>query len=129
MVDRSLSCLSAADPGVTHKRQSHPSQLELRPRPPTNQISAGVRLVTQPVERVRTIGVMNTIEVLTIGVAVIGGVAALASYLHAPGGFADLGRTGQTWFDRIDDHALADRPSEDDRDAPLPRRRLRGRPD
>ena len=55
----------------------------------------------------------------------------VAQYLDraAPRGLEHIGRQGHTWFDRADDRPIAERPNEDDRDAPLPRRRLRGRPE
>jgi hypothetical protein len=33
------------------------------------------------------------------------------------------------WFDRREDIGVENRPSEDDRDAPIPKRPLRGRPE
>jgi hypothetical protein len=40
-----------------------------------------------------------------------------------------LGRHGQTWFDHPSDLDPSQLPSEDDRDAPIPKRPLRGRPE
>ena len=72
---------------------------------------------------------MIVFEAVTIGVAVVGGVVAGIVYLRGPGSLEQLGRQGQSWFEHPSDRAVSDRPSEDERDAPLPRRRLRGRPD
>ena len=40
---------------------------------------------------------------------------------------ADMGRLGTTWFENPDERALAERPDDDAKDAPIPRRRLRAR--
>ena len=72
---------------------------------------------------------MIVFEAVTIGVAVVGAAVAVVTYLHGPGALEQLGRQGQAWFEHSGDRAVSDRPSEDERDAPLPRRRLRGRPD
>ena len=39
-----------------------------------------------------------------------------------------LGRSGLFWLDHRDDLPIAGQPDEDERDAPIPRRPLRGRP-
>jgi hypothetical protein len=74
---------------------------------------------------------MTLLEVIIILVAAFGGVVAFAEYLYraAPRGLEHIGRQGHAWFDRADDRPISERPNEDDRDAPLPRRRLRGRPE
>ncbi len=72
---------------------------------------------------------MFVFEAVTIAVAVLALAVAVVTYLRGPGALEQLGRQGQSWFEHSDDRAIADRPSEDERDAPLPRRRLRGRPD
>ncbi len=72
---------------------------------------------------------MFVFEAVTIGVAIIGVAIAGIVYLRGPGALDGLGRQGQAWFEHSGDRAVADRPSEDERDAPLPRRRLRGRPE
>ena len=63
--------------------------------------------------------------ITTIGAAVAGTVA----YIRSGGPLAQLGRNGTYWFDHTADQALADVPSEDDVDLPIPRRPLRGRLD
>jgi hypothetical protein len=68
---------------------------------------------------------MNAFEVVVIVVGVVALVVALSSLFGAT---ARLGRRGRTWFAHPDDLPLEERPSEDDRDDPLPRRPLRGRP-
>jgi hypothetical protein len=73
---------------------------------------------------------MTALEVIIIAIALLGAAAALVGYLHAPArGFEHIGRQGQAWFDRAEDRPISERPSEDDRDLPLPRRPLRGRPE
>ncbi len=72
---------------------------------------------------------MTVIQAVTIAVAVLGAVVAVIAYLRGPAGLEQLGRQGQTWFDHAGDRVVEERPSEDERDAPLPRRRLRGRPE
>ena len=68
---------------------------------------------------------MSAFEVVTIVVAAVAVVIAVSAYL---GVLRQLGRRGQTWFERPDDRPLEERPSEDEPDAPLPKRPLRGRP-
>ncbi|MGI8863145.1 MAG: hypothetical protein ACR2JH_01895 [Solirubrobacteraceae bacterium] len=72
---------------------------------------------------------MIAFEAVTIGVAVAGTTAALVSYLRGPGPLEELGRYGASWFAHPGDLPLSERPSEDERDAPLPKRPLRGRPE
>ncbi len=54
---------------------------------------------------------------------------ALVNTLRHGGPLDQLGRQGATWFSHERDLPLDQRPSEDERDAPLPRRSLRGRPE
>ena len=70
---------------------------------------------------------MSAFEVVTVVVCVAALAIAATSYFR--GGLNDLGRYGRTWFDHREDIPEADRPSEDERDAPIPRRPLRGRPE
>ena len=72
---------------------------------------------------------MIVFEVVTIGVAAVGAAVGGIVYLRGPGSLEHLGRQGQSWFEHPSDRAVSERPSEDDPDAPLPRRPLRGRPD
>ena len=68
----------------------------------------------------------ETVTILTtVGAAVVGAV----SYVRSGGPLAQLGRQGTLWFDHAADRPLHERPSEDALDAPIPRRRLRGRAD
>jgi hypothetical protein len=71
---------------------------------------------------------MNALEVLIIVVAV--GAAAFGLSV-AFGVVRRVPRTrrGVTWIDHPGDVPLEQRPSEDDVEEPIPRRRLRGRPD
>jgi hypothetical protein len=72
---------------------------------------------------------MIAFEAVTIGVAASAAVVTLGIYLRRPSPFDSLGRTGSSWFAHPDDLSLEDQPSEDELDAPLPVRRLRGRAD
>ena len=72
---------------------------------------------------------MIAFQIVTLGVAMIGIVAAVFISFSGGGPLASLGRSGQMWFHHAEDLALSEQPSEDERDAPIPRRRLRGRPD
>jgi hypothetical protein len=72
---------------------------------------------------------MNAFEVVTIVVCVVALLLAATSYFRVNRAIDQLGRQGRTWFDHREDMADADRPNEDDRDAPIPKRPLRGRPE
>lgn len=63
--------------------------------------------------------------IATVGAAVVG----VVGYLRFGGPLAELGRHGRLWFEHVTDRPLADAPSEDQADLPIPRRPLRGRPD
>jgi hypothetical protein len=72
---------------------------------------------------------MIAFEAVTIGVAASAAVVTLGIYLRTPNALDRLGRSGSSWFDHPDELGLEHRPSEDDRDPPIPVRRLRGRPE
>ncbi len=72
---------------------------------------------------------MNAFEVVTIVVSVIAIALAATTYFRVNQTLGQLGRQGQSWFDHREDVDTADQPSEDDRDDPIPKRPLRGRPD
>jgi hypothetical protein len=72
---------------------------------------------------------MSAFEVVTFVVAVAAILLAVFSYLRLNRALSDLGRRGSNWFDHEEDLPIEDRPSEDDRDAPIPKRPLRGRPE
>ena len=70
---------------------------------------------------------MNLFETITI-VVTLGGIVLAATPWFRPGRvLASMGRLGPFWFDHNDDQDLAIQPSEDAKDAPIPRRPLRGR--
>ncbi|HEY2772100.1 MAG TPA: hypothetical protein VGI87_16110 [Solirubrobacteraceae bacterium] len=71
---------------------------------------------------------MNAFEVVVVVVCVIALLVAAAAFFRGNGAFDRFGRRGSTWFDHNEDIAADDRPSEDDRDDPIPKRPLRGRP-
>jgi hypothetical protein len=68
-------------------------------------------------------------EVVTVGVAASAAVITIGAYLRGPSPLDGLGRHWRSWFDQPEDIPLESRPFEDERDAPIPKRRLRGRPD
>lgn len=68
----------------------------------------------------KCVNALETITILvTAGATLVGVVNAFRG-----GVLSRLGRDGVMWFDHIDDLPLDERPSEDDRDAPIPRRPL-----
>ena len=71
---------------------------------------------------------MNAWEVVTIVVAVIAIALAATTYFRVSRALDQLGRRGSSWFDHSEDIAPEQRPSEDDRDAPIPKRPVRGWP-
>jgi len=76
--------------------------------------------------RVMDMDTFATVTILvTAGTAVIG----LVDYMRSGGSLAQLGRQGALWFSHPEDLPLEQRPSEDQVDAPIPRRELRGRID
>jgi hypothetical protein len=72
---------------------------------------------------------MIAFEAVTIGVAATSAIVTLGIFLRGPSPLDHLGRSGSSWFAHPDDLSLEDQPSEDELDAPLPVRRLRGRAD
>lgn len=66
---------------------------------------------------------------MTFVVALAAIAVAVFSYLRVNRVLNELGRRGSNWFDRAEDLPIEDRPSEDDLDAPIPQRPLRGRPE
>jgi hypothetical protein len=70
---------------------------------------------------------MNAFAIVTIVVSVTAIVVSAATYLRVNRALDQLGRRGGTWFDHSEDLDISERPSEDDRDEPIPRRPLRGR--
>lgn len=71
---------------------------------------------------------MNAFEVVTIVVSVIAIALALTAYFRVGNVVRELGRSGHSWFERSEDREIEERPSEDERDDPIPHRPLRGRP-
>jgi hypothetical protein len=72
---------------------------------------------------------MSAFEVVAIVVSVLAIALALTSYFRINRVLSHLGRSGQTWLDHEEDEPIGDRPSEDDRDEPIPKRPLRGQPE
>jgi hypothetical protein len=69
---------------------------------------------------------MSAFEVVAIVVSVVAIALALTSYFRINRVLSQLGREGETWMDHEEDMPVEDRPNEDDRDEPIPRRPLRG---
>jgi hypothetical protein len=72
---------------------------------------------------------MNAFELVTIVVSVIAIALAATTYFRVNHVLGQLGRQGRSWFDHREDLPAEEQPNEDDRDAPIPKRPLRGRPD
>jgi hypothetical protein len=70
---------------------------------------------------------MRAFEIVTIVVSLAAIGLSATSYFRVSRVLDRLGRYGQAWFDHADDLDMPDRPDDDARDAPIPRRRLRGR--
>lgn len=67
---------------------------------------------------------MSAFEVVLIVVAVVGIALAGTRYFRTRNAVGGLGRSS---FERSEDRPVSERPSEDDRDEPLPKRPLRAR--
>lgn len=72
---------------------------------------------------------MSGFETVTIVATVGAAVAGTWAYLRGGGPLAELGRQGALWFEHVTDRPLAEAPSDDQVDLPIPRRPLRGRVD
>ncbi len=72
---------------------------------------------------------MNKFELVTILVTFAALTIAVVISLRPGSAFVDVRRRGGFWFDHSEDLAVELRPSEDERDEPIPRRALRGRSD
>jgi hypothetical protein len=68
----------------------------------------------------------ETVTILTTAGAAVAGVVG---YLRSGGPLSQLGRHGSLWFEHVTDRSLAEAPSDDQVDLPIPRRPLRGRLD
>jgi hypothetical protein len=74
---------------------------------------------------------VNALQTVTILVVAGTAIVGLIDYLRRGGPLSQLsrlGRDGVVWFDRLADLPIDQRPSEDELDAPIPRRPLTGRP-
>lgn len=83
--------------------------------------------VTHVGEQLFYVAVMDAYETVTILVVAGAILVGVIDYFRAGGPLTQLGRQGTLWFDHLADWPITDRPSEDDIDAPIPRRPLRGR--
>jgi hypothetical protein len=72
---------------------------------------------------------MYGFEMVTIGATAGAAAAGAWGYLRGGGPLATLGQQGTLWFEHVTDRPLAEVPSEDEVDLPIPRRPLRGRVD
>lgn len=70
---------------------------------------------------------MSAFEIVILAVALISAALSLTRYFWPGRVLADMGRYGATWFERPEERELADLPSDDAQDAPIPRRKLRAR--
>ena len=71
---------------------------------------------------------MSLFELVTLVVSVVAIALAATSYFRLNQVLQQLGRGGP-WFHRAEDLDIGQRPDEDERDDPIPRRPLRGRPE
>lgn len=71
---------------------------------------------------------MNAFEIVTIVVSVVAIALAGTTYFRVSRTLSELGRQGRDWFEDRQERGIEERPSEDDRDDPIPRRPLRGWP-
>jgi hypothetical protein len=69
---------------------------------------------------------MSAFEVVAVVVSLVAIALAGTSYFRLNRVLSELGRQGP-WFDHEEDHPVTERPNEDDRDEPIPKRPLRGR--
>ncbi len=72
---------------------------------------------------------MSFFELVTMSICFTAVAVALIATLRHGGPLDQLGRQGAMWFSHDGDLPLDQRVSEDERDAPLPHRALRGRPE
>ena len=71
---------------------------------------------------------MNAFEVVTVVVSVVAIALAATTYFRLSRVLQELGR-GRLSAYRGHDADIAQAPNEDDRDAPIPKRPIRGRPE
>jgi hypothetical protein len=71
---------------------------------------------------------VNAFEIVTVVVSVVAIALAATSYFRLNRVLQELGRSGLSWS-RGKDADPAERVSEDERDAPIPKRPIRGRPE
>ena len=70
---------------------------------------------------------MSLFEIVIFAVAMVAAALSLTRYFWPSRALADMGRFGTTWFENSAERELAERPDDDAKDAPIPRRRLRAR--
>jgi len=70
---------------------------------------------------------VNAYEIVTIAVTAGAVLFGVIDYLRTGSALVGLGQSGKFWFDHLADMPFDQRPSEDELDAPIPRRPLRGR--
>jgi hypothetical protein len=70
---------------------------------------------------------VTTFEIVMFVVAVLAVAACFTPFFSIRDAVASLGRQGGFWFEHVEDREVAERPIEDERDAPLPPRPLRAR--
>jgi hypothetical protein len=70
---------------------------------------------------------ITTFEIVMFVVTALAIAACFTRFFSVRRAVASLGRQGAFWFEHEEDRAVEDRPTEDGRDAPLPRRPVRAR--
>jgi hypothetical protein len=73
-------------------------------------------------------GTMSAFEIVTITVSVVAIALAATTYFRVSRVLQELGKGGMSWY-RGSDADIENAPNEDERDAPIPKRPLRGRPE
>jgi hypothetical protein len=70
---------------------------------------------------------ITAFEIVVFAVAGLAMAACFTPFFSIRRAVASLGRQGAFWFEHEEDREVEERPTEDGRDAPLPRRPLRAR--
>lgn len=83
-----------------------------------------MRDVTERRRKEGYVEIVNAFEAVTILVTAGSALLGLVHYFRNGGPLSRLGRDGVMWFDHLADLPIAERPSEDELDAPIPRRPL-----
>ena len=70
---------------------------------------------------------MTVFEIVMFVVTALAVLACFTPFFNIRQAVASLGRQGMFWFEHDEDRGVEERPTEDERDAPLPQRPIRSR--